>query len=245
MEVIAADLLALRGRIFCARGEYRRARRVHHAGDRALRERARRAAPARVPGHARVVRAARRPRARAREALIPMVARADAGEDDYQRMRVHYWFGEARLAEGETREAESTCRSRCACCASAATCISLRVQVREEPAPLLHALSRGIEVDVSSTALVEAGGAVELPLLRGAEKAQANVGEAIVAVLGEVGGRLSKPGSRASRARAARSRPRSAPRCATSRCGSSAARSARARPARRRSGSRCSARPGS
>src|SRR5262249_49049460 len=106
MEVIAADLLALRGRIFCARGEYRRAVDFITQGIERMRERP--DAP-RLPefqatlawcelraGRVRV----------AEEALVLLVARADAGEDEYLRMRVHYWFAEALLARHEDQEAK-------------------------------------------------------------------------------------------------------------------------------------------
>ena len=70
----------------------------------------------------------------------------------------------------------------------------LRVQAREEQAPLLAALAGAIEVNIAAGALVEAGGKVEVPLLEMLEKAPTAVGEAAIAVLGEVGGRLAKAG---------------------------------------------------
>ena len=194
MEVIAADLLALRGRIFCARGEYRRA--VEFITQAIERVRERPDAP-RLPefqatlawcelraGRVRV----------AHEALIPLVARADASEDEYQRMRVHYWFAETLLALGENGEAREHLEPALRMVRDRGYHHFLRVQAREEPALLLHGLASGIEVNVAAAALVEAGGAVEAPLLAMLEGAPTNVGEAAIAVLGEVGGRLSKTG---------------------------------------------------
>ncbi|HEY2955289.1 MAG TPA: tetratricopeptide repeat protein [Candidatus Eisenbacteria bacterium] len=194
MEVIAADLLALRGRIFCARGEYRRA--VEFIAQAIERVRERPDAP-RLPefqatlawcelraGRVRV----------AHETLIPLGARADAGEDEYQRMRVHYWLAEALLAQGESREAKEHLATALRLVRERGYLHFLRVQAREEPAPLVHALAGEIEVDTAAAALVEAGGAVEVPLLAVLERASAAVGEAAVAVLGEVGGRLARAG---------------------------------------------------
>jgi len=192
MEVIAADLLALRGRIFRARGEYRRA--VEFLTQAIERMRERPDAP-RLPefqatlawcelraGRVRV----------AHEALIPLAARADAGEDDYQRMRVHYWLAEALLAQGETGEAEGHLELALRLVRERGYLHFLRVQAREEPAPLLHALAGGIDVNVTATALVEAGGAIEAELIAMLERAPTAVGEAAIAVLGEVGGRRAK-----------------------------------------------------
>src|SRR5439155_15460136 len=64
----------------------------------------------------------------------------------------------------------------------------LRVQAREEPGPLLHALSRGQEVDTVMAALVEAGPAIEGSLLELLSHAPPAVAEGAIAVLGEVGG---------------------------------------------------------
>jgi LuxR family maltose regulon positive regulatory protein len=194
MEVIAADLLALRGRIFCARGEYRRA--VEFLTQAIERVRERPDAP-RLPefqatlawcelraGRVRV----------AHEVLIPLSARADAGEDEYQRMRVHYWLGEALLALDEEREAKEHLGLALRLVRERGYLYFLRVQAREEPAPLLAALAGAIEVNTAAAALVEAGGMAEVPLLEMLEKAPTAVGEAAIAVLGEVGGRLSKAG---------------------------------------------------
>jgi len=202
MEVIAADLLALRGRIFCARGEYRRGvdfitqaiERMHERPD-APRLHEFQATLAWCELRAGRVRVAR-------EALAPLVARADAGEDDRQRMRVHYWYAEALLALGDTGESTEHLRTALALVRERGYLHFLRVQAREEPAPLLHALASGIDVDVSSAALVEAGGAVEAPLIATIEGAPTAVAEAAIAVLGEVGGRLAQ----ASLARLTRSR---------------------------------------
>src|SRR5262249_20315257 len=64
----------------------------------------------------------------------------------------------------------------------------LAVQAREDPAPLLHALERGLELDVVTSALAEAGSSVEAGLLERLDGTGTAVGEAIVSVLGEIGG---------------------------------------------------------
>lgn len=192
MEVVAADLLVLRGRIFLARGEYRRA--VAFVGE-ALERLVER------PGDARQVEVeatlawcelrAGRPRV-ARELLQALIPRADAGENAYLRMRVHYWLGEALLALGEKRGVEAHLATALALVRTHDYRYFLAVQAREDAAPLLHALARGIELDTAVASLVEAGSAVEPPVLALVDQAPAAVGEAIVSVLAEVGGRASR-----------------------------------------------------
>jgi LuxR family maltose regulon positive regulatory protein len=191
MEVIAADLLALRGRIFLARGEYRRAVEfVTQAIDRL----------ANRPDDPRLTDLqatlawcelrAGRPRT-ARDLLQTLQRRADAGENDHQRMRVHYWLAEAMLALGE-RGADPHLGLALGKVRERGYLHFLRVQAREEPAPLLRALAKNLEVDTVSAALVEAGGAIEEPLLELLGEAPGTVGEAAVAVLAEVGGSTAR-----------------------------------------------------
>jgi DNA-binding SARP family transcriptional activator len=175
MEVIAGDLLALRGRIFCARGQYRRGveflnQAIAHLGER---ERQRR-----VEFRALL----------AWCALAP----ADAGENEYERMMVHYWLAEARLALGESREVSASLAVALQLVRERGYGYFLAGQAREDPAPLLHALEHGIEIDVAAAALAEAGAGVESGLLELLARAKVAGGEAAVAVLGEVGGRLSR-----------------------------------------------------
>jgi DNA-binding SARP family transcriptional activator len=194
MEVIAADLLALRGRTFCARGEYRRAAEFISRAIERVRERP--DAP-RLPEFQAMLAWCELRAGRVRVALDglePLAARADAGEDEYQRMRVHYWLAEARLALGEPGAAAQDLAVALAAVRERGYLHFLRVQAREEPAPLLHALGCGIEVDVCAAALVDSGGAVEAPLLELLESAPAPAAEAAIAVLGEVGGRGAKAG---------------------------------------------------
>ena len=191
MDLIAADLLALRGRIFCGRGEYRRAVAF-------LTEAIERLAGG--PDGPRLVEfkatlawcelRAGRVRA-ARDLLQSLVRRADADENDYQRMRVHYWLGEALLALGEQRAADRHLGLALRLVRERGYLYFLKVQAREEPASLLHALEREVEVPTTSAALVEAGGAVEEPLLKMLAGAPAGVAEAAIAVLGEVGRRAA------------------------------------------------------
>ena len=186
MEITAADLLALRGRIFLARGQYRRAvefmsqaieRITGRPGDPRLTEfQAMRAWCELRAGRLRA----------ARDLLLTLRGRADAAENDYQRMRVHYWLAEALLALGE-RGADQHLTLALRLVRERGYLYFLKVQAREEPAPLLHALSRGVELDVVPAALVEAGAAVEAPLLEVIGEAPTRVAEAAIAVLGEVG----------------------------------------------------------
>jgi DNA-binding SARP family transcriptional activator/Tfp pilus assembly protein PilF len=198
MDVLTADLLALRGRIFCARGQYLRAvgfmtRALEHLAERPD-------APRLVAFRAQLAWCelrAGRPHV-ARDHLAACVAAAEAGENDDQRMRVHYWMAEALLALDGGGTAAPAGRSAATIdrhLKSALTLVRengydhfLRLQAREEPGPLLRALARGIEVDACAAALVEAGARVEDPLLAVLAHADTKVGEAALSILGEIGG---------------------------------------------------------
>jgi LuxR family maltose regulon positive regulatory protein len=217
MDVLTADLLALRGRIFCARGQYLRAvgfmtRALEHLAERPD-------APRLVAFRAQLAWCelrAGRPHV-ARDHLEACLVPAEAGENDDHRMRVHYWLAEALLALDGTgagvADGGSSARARAGAKAGAkagpkgagatidghlATALALvrengyehflRLQAREEPAPLLRALARGIEVDACATALVEAGPRVETALLALLDSADTGVGEATLSILGEIGG---------------------------------------------------------
>lgn len=192
MEVIAADLLALRGRLFCARGQYRRA--VEYLDEAIARAVGPPESP-RVP-HFRALSAwceLRAGRANvAKERLLALRAVADAGENDDLRMRAHYWLAEARLALGEPRGADEDLRIALSLVRERGYSHFLRVQTREEPAPVLHALTRGIEVDTCAAALAEAGTAIEEPLLELAKQSPPAIAEAAIAVLGEIGGTMTR-----------------------------------------------------
>jgi len=188
MEVIAGDLLALRGRIFCARGQYRRAvqfleQAIERSGADGERPRA-------VEFKGLVAWCelrAGRPRV-ARTLLTEVAAKADARENDYERMRAHYWLAEARLALGEHQDVRGDLAPALKRVREHGFGYFLGVQAREEPAPLLYALDHGIETDVVAAALVEAGSAIEGALLERLEKAAPRAREAIATVLAEVGG---------------------------------------------------------
>ncbi|MBI1797839.1 MAG: tetratricopeptide repeat protein [Candidatus Eisenbacteria bacterium] len=187
VEVIALNLLALRGRIFCARGQYRRA--VEFLTQAIDRLDPRPDAPQLTEFTATLAWCELRAgRVRvARDLLQPLAARADAGENDYQRMRVHYWLAESLLALGDRKAVDAHLAAALGLVRERGYAYFLRVQAREEPAPLLHALARGIEVDLVSAALVEPGAAVEGPLLALLPGAPPAVAEAAIAVLSEVG----------------------------------------------------------
>jgi ATP/maltotriose-dependent transcriptional regulator MalT/DNA-binding SARP family transcriptional activator len=194
MEFIALDLLALRARIFCARGQYRRA--VEFLSEAIERLAQRPSSPQLTEFRATLswceLRAGR---VRvARDLLQSLVARADAGENDYQRMRVHYWLAESLLAMGDRRNVDTHLTRALKLVRERGYAYFLRVQSREEPAPLLYALSRDIETGVVSAALVEAGATIEESLLGLLADAPPAVGEAAVAVLGEVGSRAAHEG---------------------------------------------------
>ena len=191
MEVIALDLLALRGRIFCARGEYRRA--VEFLAEAIERLGQRPDAPQLVEFRAtRAWCELRAGRVReARDQLLSLAPRADAGENDHQRMRVHYWLAESLLTTGDRRSVDAHLSRALRLVRDRGYAYFLRVQAREEPAPLLHALARGIELETAAAALVEAGAGIEDALLGLLPGAPPRVGETLVALLGEVGGRAA------------------------------------------------------
>jgi len=191
MEFIALDLLVLRGRIFCSRGQYRRA--VGFLTEAIERLAGRPDAPQLTEFRATLAWCELRAgRARvARDLLQSLTARADAGENDYQRMRVHYWLGESLQAMGDRRNVDGHLSRALKLVRERGYLYFLRVQAREEPAPLLYALARGIESDVVSAALVEAGVAIEESLLQLLTDAPPAAAEAVVALLGEVGGRAA------------------------------------------------------
>jgi len=188
MEIIAGDLLALRARIFCARGQYRRAvdfvqQAIERLGERLdqprLTEyRATLAWCELRAGRARV----------ARELLLELVPRADAEENEFQRMRVRYWLAEAMLALGESQGVDAHLRVSLALMRERGYSAFAGVQAREAPAPMLRALERGIELGVASAALVEAGPRAEEGLLDLVSSAPVAAAEAAVSVLAEVGG---------------------------------------------------------
>ena len=191
MEVIAGDLLALRGRIFCARGQYRRAVEFVQEAIGRLGER---------PDQPRLTEykatlawcELRAGRARvARDLLLELVKRADGEENEFQRMRVRYWLAEALLALGETAGVDAHLKVSLGLVREHGYTYFAGVQAREEPVPMLRALARGIELDTASAALVEAGPRVESELLDMVASAPVAVGEAAIAVLGEVGGSLA------------------------------------------------------
>lgn len=191
MEMIAADLLMLRGRIFCARGEFGRGLEfLTHAI--ALLE-SRPDSPQLVDCTATLAWCelrAGRVRA-ARDRLVQLQPRVDATENDFQRTRVHYWLAETLLALGDRRGAESHLARALRTVRERGYHHFLRSQARDEPAPLLHALSANIELGVASAALVDAGTGVQQALLELVREARPAIGEASLSVLAEVGGKES------------------------------------------------------
>jgi len=190
MEVIVGDLLALRGRIFCARGQYRRgveflSQAIERLGQR---DRPRIVEFQGLLGWCEL----RAGRAHAaRDVLLGAVRQADAGENDFERMRTHYWLAESLLALGETRGVRPSLELALRLARELGLGYFLAVQAGEEPAPLCFALEHAIEVDTASAALAAAGAAVEAELLDTLARTRTSGGEAAVAVLGEVGGRPS------------------------------------------------------
>jgi len=191
LAIIAADLLALRGRIFCARGQYRRAVEFLSQAIGRLAERP--DAPRMTEFQATLAWCelrAGRPRV-ARDLLLALVPRADASENDFHRMRVHYWLAEALLSLGEKRGVDAHLSLALRLVRERGYLHFLKVQVREQATPLLHALVQGMELDLAASALVEAGPAIEEPLIELLGDARPMVGEAALAVLGEIGGALT------------------------------------------------------
>jgi LuxR family maltose regulon positive regulatory protein len=202
IDFLTPDLLALRGRIFCARGQYRRA--VEFMTKALEHQKVRADAPRLNAFRAMLAWCelrSGRPHA-AREHLVAALSSVEAGENDDQRMRVRYGLAEAELALASGARGEASARALEACDANLEAALRLvrergyehflRAQAREEPAPLVRALARGIEVDVAAGALVEAGPAVEEALWDALDGASADVGEAALSVLGEVGGAASR-----------------------------------------------------
>jgi ATP/maltotriose-dependent transcriptional regulator MalT/DNA-binding SARP family transcriptional activator len=188
MEVIAADLLALRARVFSARGQYRR------AVDFLERAIERLAGGSDNPRFSEFQASlawcelrAGRPRV-AHDRLTPLLPKTESGEDGFQRMRVHYWLAETHLALGEPAAAEPLLRSALALVRERGYDHFLAVQAREEPEPVLHALAGGIELTAAAAALASAGGDIEEPLLDLLERAKPAVAEAALSVLAEQGG---------------------------------------------------------
>jgi ATP/maltotriose-dependent transcriptional regulator MalT len=191
MELIAADLLALRGRIFCARGQYRRAAEFLN---KALERLAGRPDAPRLPQFRALLAwcELRSGRAHAaRSLLAELTAAADRGENEHHQMCVHYWLGEALLALGERKASEPHLAAALERVRERGYDHFLELQAREEPAPLLYALARGIERDRCALALAAAGPAVEEPLIELVGTAPTATAEAALAVLGEIGGQAT------------------------------------------------------
>ena len=192
MEVVSAELLALRGRIFADRGEHRRA--VAFLNEAIERYASRRDDPRQTELKATLAWCELRAgRARvAREILQSLLARVDADENDDRRMRVHYWLAEALLALGSAKQADAHLAVALRLVRERGYLHFLKVQAGKEAAPLLHALARGIEVTTVAAALADAGAAIEVALLGIAEKAPPAAAEIAVTLLSEVGGSASR-----------------------------------------------------
>jgi len=191
MQVITADLLAARGRVFCARGQYLRA--VEFLSEAVARESTRPDSPRLTSFRAQLawveLRAGRAHAARRRlTELMPIVER---GENDDERMRVHWWLAESLLALGERRAAEPHLETALALVRERGYGNFLRLRAREAPAPLLEALARGIEIDTCAAALVDAGAPAEPALLEIAEGSSVAAAEGALSVLSECGGAAS------------------------------------------------------
>jgi DNA-binding SARP family transcriptional activator len=192
MELLSADLLGLRGRIFCARGQYRRA--VSFLSQAVERLSARPGSPRLVEFRATLAWCELRAgRLRvARDHLDALIEPADRGANDYERTQVHYWLAEALLGLGQAGQADAHLSLALRLARERGYEHFLRVQAREEPAPLLHALARRIEPDVCAHALAECGNSVERALLELLPGSEDEIAEAVIAVLGEVGGPASR-----------------------------------------------------
>lgn len=191
MDLITADLLELRGRIFSARGQFRRAVGFFA---RAVEVMAKRPdAPRLTAFRAQLAWCELRSgRAQAAKDLLQStLAAADAGDNEDHRMRVHYWLAEALLATGNAEAARGHLAASLTLVRARGYSHFLRRQARENPAPLILALQRGIELEVCSEALAEAGAAVERALLELLADAPPAIAEAVVSVLAEVGGRAA------------------------------------------------------
>jgi len=188
IEVIETDLLLLHGRVFLMRGQSRRA--VEFVSQAIDRLRARPEDPRLGDAQAALawceLRAGRLHVAR--ELLEALVPRADAGENEYLRMRVHYWLGETLLALGEKRGIDAHAQLALRLVREHGYGYFLAVQAREDAQFPLHALERGIEAGTVASALVEGAAHLEPPLLEMLRRVPTRLGETIVAVLAEVGG---------------------------------------------------------
>ncbi len=193
MEVITADLLAARGRIFAARGQFLRA--LEFLNQAVQQESARPDSPRLTSFRAQLawceLRAGRAHAAR--RLLVDLLPVVERGENDDERMRVHWWLAESLLVLGERRAAEKHLTTALALVRERGYVHFLRLRAREAPAPLIEALARGLEVNTCATALVEAGGASEGPLLEVAEKSPTAAAEAALSVLAECGGAAALP----------------------------------------------------
>jgi len=120
--------------------------------------------------------------------LLPIVER---GENDDERMRVHWWLAESLLASNERRAAEPHLHTALGLVRERGYGHFLRLRAREAPAPLLEALGRGIELETCAAALVAAGSQAEPALLEIAGSASVAAAEAALSVLAECGGQAS------------------------------------------------------
>jgi len=191
MEVVSAELLALRGRIFADRGEHRRA--VAFLNEAMVRYQARRDDPRYAELQATLAWCELRAgRARvARELLQELIAKVDADENDDRRMRVHYWLAEALLALGLTKPADAHLAVALKLVRERGYGYFLKTQAEKEPAPLLRALARGLEVATVAATLADVGGSIEQPLLEVAADAAPAVSEVAVSLLSEVAGEVA------------------------------------------------------
>ncbi len=187
MEVITSDLLAARGRIFCARGQFLRA--LEFLSQAVERESARPDSPRLTSFRAQLawceLRAGRAHAARRR--LTDLLAVVERGENEDERMRVHWWLAESLIALGERRAAEPHLATALGLVRERGYAHFLRLRAREAPAPLIEALARGVEVETCAAALVEAGAPSESGLLEVAEKSATSPAEAALSVLAECG----------------------------------------------------------
>jgi DNA-binding SARP family transcriptional activator len=188
MEVIEADLLVQHGRLFLARGQYRRA--VEFVGRAIERLDQRPDDPRRVETRAILawceLRAGRLQVARS--LLEPLLAHSQSHENDYLRMRVHYWLGETLLALGEKRRVKEHLATALRLVRERGYLHFFKAQTREDHATAVHALTLDLEPDLVAAALVEAGPEVEEPLLAALGAASTSTGETALSVLAEVGG---------------------------------------------------------
>ena len=218
MEVIAADLLALRGPHLLRPRPVPPRGRVPERGDRAAGRAARRSASQRVPGHARLVRAARRPPARGARPAEPARAarRHRARTTSSACASTTGWPRPCSRSASQRRRSVATRGAR-RWCASAATPTSSRCRRARSRRRCCTRCARGIELDVAAAALVEAGSAIEDPAARAAGSRQAGGGRGrALGARRESAARTRARDWRRCPPRGARSRPPSEPRFATS-----------------------------